>query len=96
LTELAHVVLPGSSFAEKSGVFINSRNRAQLLRRAIDPLAQGQDDLAILQSVLRGAGASEAKALSAREVFRQFSENYPQLAGVTHQSLGEKGLTLAK
>jgi len=96
LTEAAHIVLPGSSFAEKSGVFINSQNRAQLLRRAIDPLAQGHDDLSVLQLVLRGAGAVEAKLASAREVFRRLGGKYPQLAGLTHQALGESGLSLAK
>jgi len=96
LTEAAHIVLPGSSFAEKSGVFINSQSRAQLLRRAIDPLAQGHDDLAVLQLVLRGAGAAEAKLDSSSEVFRKASENYAPLAGLTHKALGEKGLALAK
>jgi len=96
LTEAAHVVLPGSSFAEKSGVLVNAQNRAQLLRRAIDPLAQGHDDLAVLQLVLRGAGAAGAKPASACEVFRQVSGNYAPLAGLTHQALGEQGSPLAK
>ncbi|MGD0090358.1 MAG: molybdopterin-dependent oxidoreductase [Planctomycetota bacterium] len=93
LTESAHVVLPGSSFTEKDGVFVNSQNRAQLLRRAIDPLAQGHDDLTVLQAVLRGAGAAAAEPASAREVLKQAGA---PLADLTHQALGEKGLLLAK
>ena len=91
LTEKAHVVLPGSSFAEKDGVFVNSQNRAQVTRRAIDPLGHGHDDLAILQRVLKAAGSPDAKLSSAREVFRRMGESYIALAGMTHQSLGEKG-----
>lgn len=96
LSDAAHMLLPGSSFAEKDGVMVNSRNRAQVLRRAIDPLGHGHDDLAILQRVLRGAGAMDTKLLSAREVFRRMAESYPDLAGLTHQTLGEKGQVLGQ
>jgi NADH-quinone oxidoreductase subunit G len=96
LTEIAHVVLPGSSYAEKDGVFVNADNRAQVLRRAIDPLGYGHDDLAILQRVLRAAGMMDAKLLSAREVFRRMAESYADLKGLTHQALGKKGLVIGK
>jgi len=94
LSELAHVLLPGSSYAEKDGVFVNQQNRAQVIRRAIDPLGQGHDDLAIVQRVLRAAGAPDTKLVSAREVFRRMSEGYPDLAGLTHQTLGDKGVVV--
>jgi NADH-quinone oxidoreductase subunit G len=96
LTEIAHVLLPSVTFAEKDGVFVNSHGHAQLLRRAIDPLPQGHDDLTIIQRVLRGTGASDTKLASAREVFRQMSAAYPPLAGLTHQTLGHKGVVLSR
>ncbi len=37
--ELAHVVLPGVSFAEKDGTFTNTERRVQRVRKAINPLA---------------------------------------------------------
>jgi predicted molibdopterin-dependent oxidoreductase YjgC len=97
LSQKAGVVLPGSSFAEKDGVFMNKDGRAQVLRRAIDPLGQGNDDLAVLQRVAKGAGAPDAisKLLSAREVFRRMADQYPPLAGQTHLTLGKKGLAPA-
>ena len=95
LSEKAAVVLPASSFAEKDGVFVNVQNRAQLVRRAIDPLGHGHDDLSILQRVLRGAGMKDAKLISAREVFRRMVESVPELSGLSHQVLGEKGKVLA-
>jgi NADH-quinone oxidoreductase subunit G len=94
LTEKAHVVLPGSSFAEKDGVFINSQNRAQVIRRGLDPLGHGHDDLAILQRVLRGTGKSDSKLTSAREVFRRMADAIPELGGMTHQTLGDKGAVI--
>lgn len=94
LSQKAAIVLPGASFAEKDGVYVNKDGRMQVLRRAVDPLGQGNDDLAVLQRVARGAGAPEAvsKLLSGREVFRRMAEKYPGLAGQTHLTLGKKGL----
>ena len=95
LTEKAHVVLPGSSFAEKDGVFVNSQGRAQVVRRAIDPVGHGHEDLAILQRVLKAAGSDQTKLVSAREVFRRMGESLPELKGLTHQTLGLVGGTLS-
>ena len=38
--QLAHVVLPGASFAEKDGTFSNTERRVQRVRRAINPLGE--------------------------------------------------------
>src|SRR5207247_11340999 len=51
LTETARyadVVLPGSSFAEKTGTFVNTERRIQLVRRAVDPPEEARADLEIL------------------------------------------------
>lgn len=42
--ELADVVLPAVSFAEKTGSFTNTERRVQLLRRALDPPGEARDD----------------------------------------------------
>ena len=91
LTAAAHVVLPSASFAEKEGVFVNSQNRAQVLRRAIDPLGNGHDDLGLLQRISKAAGNAEMKLVSSREVFRRLGETLPEFAGMTHVSLGKLG-----
>jgi NADH-quinone oxidoreductase subunit G len=93
LAEKAQILLPGSSFVEKDGVFVNVLRRAQVIRRAIDPVAQGLDDLAVLQQVARGAGAV-VKAASARELFSELAARYPGLTGLSHQSLGRHGRDL--
>ncbi|MGH8623065.1 MAG: molybdopterin oxidoreductase family protein, partial [Burkholderiales bacterium] len=51
LTETARyadVVLPGASFAEKTGTFVNTERRIQLSHRAVDPPGQARGDLEIL------------------------------------------------
>src|SRR5216117_335673 len=51
LTETARyadVVLPGSSFAEKTGTFVNTERRIQLARQAAGPPGDARHDLEIL------------------------------------------------
>src|SRR3970040_282195 len=51
LTETARyadVVLPGASFAEKTGTFVNTERRIQISHRAVDPPGQARGDLEIL------------------------------------------------
>jgi NADH-quinone oxidoreductase subunit G len=91
LSEKAQIVLPGSSFAEKDGVFVNGQHRAQVVRRAVDPLAQGHDDLILLQRVARAAGV-EVAAGSTREIFRELAKEIPALNGLEHKALGRSGL----
>ena len=42
------MVLPGSSFAEKDGTFVNTERRIQLSRKAVDPPGEARCDLDIL------------------------------------------------
>ena len=46
--ELAHVVLPGVSFAEKDGTFTNTERRVQRVRKAIEPIGNSRPDWQIL------------------------------------------------
>jgi formate dehydrogenase major subunit len=55
--KLAHVVLPGATFLEKNGTFVNSDRRIQRVRRAIPPLAGTKPDGDIVQEVALRMGA---------------------------------------
>ena len=46
--ELADVVLPAASFAEKDGTFTNTERRVQRVRKAVEPPGQALDDLTII------------------------------------------------
>ena len=46
--QLADVVLPASSFAEKDGTFTNTERRVQRVRRALDPPGESRADFEIL------------------------------------------------
>ncbi len=63
--QLADVVLPGASFAEKEGTFTNSERRVQFVRRALKPVADNRPDWEILTELgqrLLAAGALAGQA----------------------------------
>ena len=57
--ELAHVVLPGVSFAEKDGTFTNTERRVQRVRKAIEPIGNCTAGLADHLRSLDTAGLSD-------------------------------------
>ena len=64
--ELADVVLPGVTFAEKDGTFTNTERRVQRVRKAIEPLGQARPDWQIICDLARRLekrlGVDKAKA----------------------------------
>jgi formate dehydrogenase alpha subunit len=90
--ELADVVLPGGSFAEKDGTFTCSERRVQRVRKAIASPGQAKDDLTIIDMVYRaleGKPAAES-ASKAADVFAEVAALWPGIAGINYERL-EKG-----
>jgi predicted molibdopterin-dependent oxidoreductase YjgC len=52
-TRYADVILPGVSFAEKSGTFTSSERRVQLINPAIEPIGDSRPDWAIITDLAR-------------------------------------------
>lgn len=59
--EIAHVVLPGAAFAEKSGSFTSMEGRIQGFTAAAQPPGEAKGDLAILAALAEKMGAKEMK-----------------------------------
>jgi len=94
LTETARyadVVLPGSSFAEKTGTFVNTERRIQLSRQAVESPGQARGDLAILTDLTNRLGLP-TPFRSAEEVMREIAQVTPSWAGVTYPRLEGAGL----
>jgi formate dehydrogenase alpha subunit len=90
--ELADVVLPSSSFAEKNGTFTSTERRIQRVRKAINSPGQATDDLVIIDMVakrLEGNSATGA-GVDAAAVFAEAASLWPGIAGVSYERL-EKG-----
>lgn len=87
----AHVVLPGSSFLEKTGTFTNAERRVQMVRAAIPCPGEAREDLAILLDLAARLGKPMPHH-SASDVMDEIASLTPALRGITHARLGTRGL----
>lgn len=90
-TELAHVVLPGVSFAEKDGTFSNSERRVQMVRRAIEPVGEARVDWEIIQDLSNRLGYP-MNYKSAEDIFTEITQLTPSYAGMSYPRLQGEGL----
>jgi formate dehydrogenase alpha subunit len=72
--ELADVVLPAASFAEKDGTFTNTERRVQRVRRAVRPPGEARDDLTIINLVTARMGYDHIVPLSQGFTNRLYNE----------------------
>jgi formate dehydrogenase alpha subunit len=94
LTETARfadVVLPGASFAEKDGTFVNTERRLQRVRAACAPPGRARPDLDILVELSERVGF-DAPFANAEEVMKEIAAVTPSWAGVTYPRLEGAGL----
>jgi formate dehydrogenase major subunit len=94
LTETARfadVVLPGASFAEKTGTFVNTERRVQLSLQAVNPPGQARADWEILVDLSNRLGLRTAFA-TPESVMDEVSRLAPAWAGVRYDRLEGGGL----
>ncbi len=89
--ELAHVVLPGASFAEKDGTFTNTERRVQLVRKAIEPIGNCKGDWEIIQELSNRLGYP-MNYESPEEIMKEISTLTPSYGGITYERLQGEGL----
>ena len=90
-SELADVVLPGASFAEKDGTFTGTDRRIQRVRKAIEPLGQAKPDWEIVCELAHRMGASGFEFGSAAEIMDEIAAVTPIYGGVRYDRLEELG-----
>jgi NADH-quinone oxidoreductase subunit G len=94
-TQAAHVVLPGASFAEKGGTFINAKGRMQQISPAITAPGAARTDWQILSELLAEASKAWNPPAggfpSLGKVFDAMTAEIPALAGLTLESVGAQG-----
>ena len=89
--KLAHVVLPGVSFAEKDGTFVNTERRVMRVRKAIEPVGDSRQDWQIIQDISNRFGFEMAYD-SPEAVFKEIAQVTPSFAGITYERLEGIGL----
>jgi formate dehydrogenase alpha subunit len=89
--ELADVVLPGTSFAEKEGTFTNTERRVQMVRKAIEPLGDSKPDWQIIQELSSRFGYPMNFA-SPQEIQEEIARLTPSYGGITYDRIQGDGL----
>jgi NADH-quinone oxidoreductase subunit G len=87
-SEKAHYLLPGGSFAEKDGTFVNHAGLAQAIHAAIRPPGEAWTDGRILLELSGRRGLFHAPTIR-----RELAGEVPALAGLAGD-LGELGARL--
>jgi len=101
---LADVVLPGTSFAEKSGTFTNTERRVQLGAQAIEPIGEARQDWLVLCDLAKrmlaladtrsepGARFAGWEYASPAVIMNEIAALTPSYGGISHARLGTQGL----
>ena len=89
--DLSHVVLPGSSYAEKRGSMINVTGRLQRLSRAINSPGNAHDTWEILRDLIVACGGSNGLH-SIEDVFKHMASEISIFEGLTLTRIGEHGV----
>ena len=90
--QLAHVVLPAASFAEKDGTFTNTERRVQRIRRAIAPVANCRPDWWITCQIARKMNANGFDFDHPSRIMEEIAQLTPSYEGVTYERLENAGL----
>ena len=94
LTETAYfadVVLPSTSFFEKTGTYTNTDRRVQIGRRAIGPPGNAREDWRIVAELSERLGYP-MEYESEAEIFDEITSLTPFMAGMSYDRLGDHGL----
>ncbi len=88
--QLADVVLPAVSFAEKDGTFTNAERRIQRVRPGIPSPGEARSDGAIF-SALAGKLGNNLSFTSAAAIFTEIGKDVPAYAAIGFNELGAHG-----
>ncbi|MCB8946095.1 MAG: NADH-quinone oxidoreductase subunit NuoG [Ardenticatenaceae bacterium] len=86
--ELADVVLPAQSWAEREGTFTNGERRVQRYYPAIQPIGDSRADWQILSQIGERVGLGKP-AFAASLVFNEAAKAVPQYKGMNYRTLAQ-------
>ncbi len=89
---LADVVLPGASFAEKSGTFTNTERRVQPIRQAVEPVGSALPDWMIITMIAKRLG-HKMEYRSPSEVTDEITHVVSQYGGITSHRVAKCGIS---
>jgi predicted molibdopterin-dependent oxidoreductase YjgC len=89
--EMADVVLPGVSFAEKDGTITNTERRAQRFHKAVEPVGEAKPEWQIISELAQKMGY-QMNYNHPSEIMEEIAEITPIYGGMLYPRLEEKGL----
>ena len=96
--QIADVVLPATSFAEKDGTFTNSERRVQRVRKAVEPVGESKADWEIIRDVALRMSSRLGLELEHEfdyshpsEIFDEMATLMPIIAGISYDRLEDEG-----
>ena len=92
LTDIADIVLPSATFAEKDGTFTNMERRVQLIRPGLDPKGEEEADWRIISQIARRMGHGGFDRETAEAVFDEINNLVDIYGGITYERLESGGL----
>jgi len=92
-TRLAHVVLPGAAFAEKTGSMVNVHGRLQRMTRAVAAPGEAREEWTILRD-LRMALTGGNSFHSVEDVWKSMAAEVSQLSGLNWARIGDLGIQI--
>ncbi len=88
--EFADVILPASSYFEKTGTYTNTDRRVQLGHKVLDSPGEARQDWDVICEIGRRLGLS-MQYDSVAEVFDEFTALTENYNGLTHRNLSDTG-----
>lgn len=88
--KMAHVVLPASSFLEKSGTFTNGERRIQRVQAVVEPIEGTKPDGQVIVEIMNRMGYPQPD-YDPDTLLQEISQVVPFFAGVRWDELGENG-----
>ena len=90
--QLADVVLPSASFAEKDGTFTNTERRIQKVNKIIPPIGKSKPDWETISILAKEMGANSFNYSSWQNILSEINSLVTQYAGITPERInnGEK------
>jgi formate dehydrogenase alpha subunit len=89
--QLAHVVLPGVTFAEKDGTFTNTERRVQRIRQAIEPIGEARPDWQIVCQLAFRMGY-DMDYQHPSQIIEELAKLTPSYGGISYDRLENGGL----
>ncbi len=90
--QLADVVLPGASFAEKDGTFTNTERRVQRVRKAVEPIGDSRPDWWITCQLGQKMGNNGFDFASPARIMDEIASLTPSYGGISYNRLENGGL----